>query len=74
MVTIPFTTDEERDIIIAEQKKKGLFLIEVQRHFTGKFLVFDDTPLVIKSVDTIESLTARVKELESKISVIGVKL
>jgi hypothetical protein len=55
--------------VIKEQKGKGLYLIEVQDHFDGKFLLFDSKPQSVVVPDTIASLSARVKELEDKLGI-----
>ncbi len=41
-ITLPYT-DENRLTLIETQRVLGFNLIEDQRHFDGKFLVFDDS-------------------------------
>ncbi len=55
-------TDETVEAVKTEQKARGMFLIEVQNHADGHFLVFDDKP----QADTPPSLEERIKILETK--------
>ncbi len=65
-------TPETKHLIIAQQKKLGRFLVEVQRHIVPEseptryetYLLFDDKPLP----PTPKSLEQRITELEAEIA------
>ena len=45
MEKIPFTTEEERASVIAQQESLGHYLIEEQNLSEGNFLIFEDAPI-----------------------------
>lgn len=46
MLKIIDYTDDNRNILIAEQKALGFLLIEDQRHFDGNHLIFNNEPYI----------------------------
>lgn len=44
MMKFQYTTEEERNAIIADMEAQGKFLIEEQELITGNFLIFGDKP------------------------------
>ncbi|MBA7529118.1 hypothetical protein ES705_21310 [subsurface metagenome] len=59
-------TDETREAIIAEQEALGFILVEDQRHFDGKHLVFEDSKPPRDLAAEVDELKARVEKLEKK--------
>jgi len=60
---IPYTA-ETKASITAEQKQAGKFLVEVQKHVDGEFLIFDDKP----QADTPIPLEQKIKALEARLA------
>ncbi len=65
---IPFMI-ETKEAIIKEQKLKGLYLVEMQHHADGKFLIFDSKPLG----ENPPTLEQRIAELEKQVAELKTK-
>lgn len=65
-ITVDYTTEGERDSLIAEYEAQGYRLKEEQKYFDGNHLIFTDEPYV--EPEPPRDLQAEIDEIKAKIA------
>ena len=67
MIEIDYSTDSERDEIIAEQLNKGLYLTKDVIYPDRNYLVFDETPLPEQEPTELEKMELHMYEAVAEV-------